>query len=156
MEMSVTSQREHVRSVIMERLDQEAERRAEALAEFFSVTMGEADARAVDRLSELVPPILPELYEKWVGMFLERFFETVPADQMAHLCDGSDDNNAAIILVYLMFLESERMEAQIDQDLREYGLKMTGADDTGDLAANYIRAKMAQLGKTLKGAPKDN
>lgn len=152
MAMSIDSQREHVRSVILERLDQEAERRTEALSEFFSVTMGEADSRAIDRLSELVPPILPELYEKWVGMFLDRFFETVPAEQMELLCDGSDDNNAAIILVYLMFLESERMEAQIDKDLREYGLKMTGADETGDLAAEYIRAKMTQLGKTLKKA----
>lgn len=151
MSLSDASLREHVRGVVLERLAQESGRRAEALGEFFSVTMGEADARAVDRLSGLVPPILPELYEKWVGMFVERFFETVPADQVGLLCDGSEENNAALILVYLMFLESERMEAQIDADLREYGLRMAGADDDGDLAAAYIRAKMAQLGKSLKG-----
>ena len=155
MGLSAAAMREHVRTVVLDRLGQESERRAEALTEFFSVTMGEADPRAVDRLAEMVPPILPELYEKWVEMFLDRFFETVPTEQMELLCDGTGDNNAAIILVYLMFLESERMEAQIDTDLREYGLQMTGSDDSGDLAATYIRAKMTQLGKTLKGAGDD-
>lgn len=150
MAMSEQSLREHVRTVVLDRLDQESDRRKEALTEFFGVTMGGADNVAMDRLAELVPPVLPKLYEKWVEMFVERFFETVPGDQVEHLCDGSEANNAAILLVYLMFLESERMEEQIDKDLREYGLTMTGADDTGDLAADYIRAKMAQLGKTLK------
>ncbi|WP_461211155.1 hypothetical protein [Desulfocurvus sp. DL9XJH121] len=152
MSLAREAMREHVRGVILERLDREAGRRAEALTEFFAVTMADADPRAVDRLAELVPPVLPELYEKWVAMFLERFFETVPMDQLEHLCDGSEGNNAALILVYLMFLESERMEAQIDKDLREYGHKMTGADDAGDLAAAYIRARMAKLGKDLRGS----
>lgn len=150
MAMSEQSMREHVRTVVLERLDQQGDRRKEALTEFFGVTMSGADSAATDRLAELVPPLLPKLYEKWVGMFVDRFFETVPADQVEHLCDGTEANNAAILLVYLMFLESERMEEQIDQDLREYGLTMTGSGDTGDLAADYIRAKMAQLGKTLK------
>jgi len=150
MALSIETLREHVRSVVLERLDQEADRRQEALSEFFGVTMGGEDSVPLEKLAELVPPILPKLYEKWVAMFVERFFETVPCEQIELLCDGTEQNNAAILLVYLMFLESKRMEEQIDKDLREYGFEMSGADDTGDLAASYIRAKMAQLGKRLK------
>ncbi|BBD07412.1 hypothetical protein [Desulfovibrio ferrophilus] len=150
MTMPETSMQEHVRSVVLERLDQDADKRTEALTEFFGVTMSGADTVAMDKLADLVPPLLPKLYEKWVGMFVERFFETVPKEQIELLCDGSDENNAAILLIYLMFLESQRMEDQIDKDLKEYGLSMTGADDTGDLASSYIRAKMTQLGKTIK------
>lgn len=144
-----TTLREHVRSVVMERLDQGDDRREEAIREFLNVTMA-ADPAATARAAQLVPKLMGELYEKWVGMFVERFFETVPGDQVELLCDGTDENNAAICLVYIMFLESERMEKQIDDDLKAYGLEMTGADDTGDLAASYIRAKMAQMGKKLK------
>ncbi len=148
------SHREYIRKVILERLDKNMGSRGEALQEFFSVTMSGADTRAVEKISELVPPLLPELYEKWVGMFLERFFETVPVEQIQALCSGKPDDDATLILIYLMFLESERMEAQIDKDLRAYGVQMTGAKDNGDLAASYIRAKMGQLGKELKGPGK--
>lgn len=151
MGMSQDAMREHVRSVVLERLDQDADRRKEALSEFFAVTMGQVSSATTETVADLVPPILPKLYDKWVGMFVERFFEMVPVEQIELLCDGSEENNAAILLVYIMFLESERMEEQIDKDLKEYGLKMTGADDTGDLAADYIRAKMTQLGKELNG-----
>ncbi|NJB66540.1 hypothetical protein GGQ74_000180 [Desulfobaculum xiamenense] len=147
--------RAHIREVLLRKLDQTAERRREALVEFFGVTMGEADQRATERLAEIVPPLLPQLYEKWIAMFLDRLFETVPMPQLETLCDGTDDNNAALILIYLMFLESERMEKQIDKDLHQYGLAQTGNDsDMGDLASCYIRAKMAQLGREIKGLDK--
>lgn len=148
--MPEQSMREHVRSVVLEHLDQDADRRAEALTEFFGVTMGGVDAVPLEKLADLVPPLMSKLYLKWVEMFVERFFETVPQEQIQLLCDGSEENNAAILLVYLMFLESKRMEEQIDKDLMAYGREMAGAGDSGDLAASYIRAKMAQLGKTLK------
>ncbi|MBU1000998.1 MAG: hypothetical protein KKE73_00570 [Proteobacteria bacterium] len=150
MTMPEQSLREHVRSVVLERLDQDADRRTEALTEFFGVTMGGADSVPMERLADLVPPLMSKLYLRWVNMFVERFFETVPMEQIELLCDGSAENNAAILLVYLMFLESKRMEEQIDKDLKDYGQEMAGAGDSGDLAANYIRAKMAQLGKTLR------
>jgi len=149
MSLSDAGLREHVRGVILERLDQSEDRRRDAVSEFMGVTMG-VGSDISDRAAQLVPPLMDELYEKWVGLFVERFFETVPFEQIELLCNGTKENNAALCLVYVMFLESERMENQIDEDLRAYGTKMSGADDTGDLAASYIRAKMAQMGRTLK------
>jgi hypothetical protein len=113
--------REHLFTVIMDRVSTESGRRTEALQEFFSVTGTVADSRA-ERVAELVPPLLPELYAKWVNLFLDRLFETVPEEQIALLGDGSQENNAAAALAYIMFLESERMERQIAEDLAAYGL----------------------------------
>lgn len=149
MSLSDKALREHVRAVVMERLEGGDGRREEAVSEFLTVTMG-VDQDTASRTAELVPPLMAELYDKWVGQFVERFFETVPAEQIELLCDGSEENNAALCLVYVMFLESARMEEQIPKDLSEYGMKMTGAGDTGDLAASYIRAKLDQLGRLVK------
>jgi hypothetical protein len=150
--MDPQTMRAHIRTVLHQKLDQSPERRKEALQEFFGVTMGaEVDPRATEKLADCVPPILPDLYEKWIGMFMDRLFETVPQDHLDMLCDGKEENNAALTLIYLMFLESERMEKQIDEDLRSYGLEHTGDHDLGDLASSYIRAKMTQLGKSIKG-----
>jgi len=139
----------------MQRLDQDARRRTEALKDYLTITMPNLDEKTAAHLGSMVPTILPDLYAKWIDLFVTRLFETVPKDQLELMCDGSEENVATLVLIYIMFLESERMEAQIDTDLREYGLQMTGSDDSGDLAATYIRAKMTQLGKTLKGAGDD-
>jgi type IV secretory pathway VirB6-like protein len=50
-------------------------------------------------------------------MFAARMFETVPREQIETLCDGSEDNDAALSLAFIMFLESARMERQIAEDL---------------------------------------
>jgi hypothetical protein len=149
--------REHLFTVIMDRVSTESGRRTEALQEFFSVTGTVADSRA-ERVAELVPPLLPELYAKWVNLFLDRLFETVPEEQIALLGDGSQENNAAAALAYIMFLESERMERQIAEDLAAYGLERSGedgAEDMGELAAGYIRASMGRIAGSAGGAPGD-
>lgn len=148
--------RAHVRAVVLGRLERlgREELRREAVSEFLGVTLG-ADPDTARRTAALVPPLMDELYARWVDMFVERFFETVPPDQIGLLCDGSEHNDATLCLVYVMFLESARMERQMDQDLRDYAARMSGADDTGDLAASYIRARMTRLGAALKG-PSNN
>ncbi len=148
------SLRKHVRHVILTRLAGETQSRQEALADFFSLTLPGSPESHVRHMAKLVPPLLPKLYDKWVGLFLERFFETVPHNQIDLLCDGSEENNATLVLIYLMFLESERMEKQRDEDLAAYGLKMTGCDEQGDLAANYLRAKMQKIGQSIKDKEK--
>ncbi len=143
--------RAHVRAVVLGRLERlgREELRREALSEFFTVTLG-ADPGTAGRTAALVPPLLDELHARWVDMFVERLFETVPGEQLGLLCEGGEQNDAALCLVYVMFLESERMERQRERDLLEYAARMGGADDTGDLAASYIRARMARLGAALK------
>jgi len=153
--MEPTTIRTHIFSVIMQKIEaQDEAKRREALAEFMSVT-GTA-GNAGDRVAELIPPIMGELYEKWVTMFVDRLMETVDAKNIGLLCDGTDENNAALVLAYIMFLESARMEKQIDEDLRAQGLRAPG-DDMGDLAANYLRAQMAKIAQeTNQDKPKGN
>jgi hypothetical protein len=107
---------------------------------------------AAKRLAELIPDLMPDLYSKWIGEFTERLFETVPDEQLQHLCDGSVENSAALGLVFLMFMESERMEKQTEDDLREYARRHSGADDMGDLVAEYLRGKVAALRADVGGA----
>jgi hypothetical protein len=138
----------HIFSVILAKVEEQDEsRRAEALAEFMSIT-GTAGS-APETVAELIPPLMHDLYEKWITMFIDRLLETVDAANVELLCDGTDDNNAALVLAYIMFLESARMEKQIDEDLRQHGMGDPGADDLGDLAASYIRAQMARVAKDV-------
>ncbi|WP_419784949.1 hypothetical protein [Pseudodesulfovibrio sp.] len=148
--------RTHVFSVIMHKIEaQDETKRREALAEFMSVTG--TGGNATDKVVEMIPPLMGELYEKWVTMFVDRLMETVDLKNIELLCDGTDENNAALALAYIMFLESARMEKQIDQDLHEQGLSASGNNDMGDLAANYLRAQMAKIAQDTKmDKPKGN
>jgi hypothetical protein len=99
----------------------------------------------------MVPPLMPALYRRWIGMFVERLLETTPQEQLAVLCDGSRENDAALALVFVMFLESERMEKQMSEDLQALG-SQPGQGPAGgmdaqmaDLAASYLRARVAKL-----------
>ncbi len=139
--------REHLFTVITDKISTEADHRQEALADFFAVTGAVANARA-DKVAELIPPILSELYSKWVNMFLDRLFETVPINQIELISDGSEQNNSAAVLAYIMFLESERMEKQIAADLKEYGLDHSNDKDMGNLAVEYIRGAMTQVAES--------
>lgn len=139
--------REHLFGVIMERVDRNEDRRREALTEYLLVT-GRAAEGAAERVAELVPPVLPELYAKWVNLFLDRLFEMVPAEQIEILADGSEENGAAAIMAYLMFLESERMEKQVAEDLAGCGLRAEG--DAEQASAGFIRERMADIARELR------
>ena len=143
--------RAHIFLVILDKFSNTEERRREALAEYFLVTMPNVSQEAADRLAGLIPNLMPELYSKWIGEFADRLFETVPDEQLQHLCDGSVENNAALGLVFLMFMESERMERQTEEDLRAYALKLSGGDDMGDLVAAYLRGKVDALRAEVAG-----
>lgn len=143
--------RAHIYLVILDKFSNSAERRREALAEYFLVTMPNVSQDAAERLAALIPDLMPELYSKWIGEFCDRLFETIPDDQIQHLCDGTKENNAAMGLVFLMFMESERMERQVEDDLRSYALKHSGSDDMGDLVAAYLRGKVDALREEVAG-----
>jgi hypothetical protein len=112
--------RDHIEKAVLARISTTPERRQEALHEFFRVTRPDLGEQAAAALAESVPPLIPELHASWAAMFAARLVETVPAEQVAHLCDGSPENGASLTLAYLMFLESERMEKQIAADLEAY------------------------------------
>lgn len=141
--------------VILEKFSSTTERRQEALSEYFLVTMPNIAADTASRLAELIPDLMPDLYAKWINQFADCLFETVPDEQLQHLCDGSEANNAALGLVFLMFMESERMEQESEADLRSYALEHSGDADMGDLVAGYLRGKVEALRTKINGvAPK--
>jgi hypothetical protein len=151
MPLTQAQMRAHIFLVILDKFSNSEERRREALAEYFLVTMPNISGEAAERLAGLIPDLMPELYSKWIGEFCERLFETIPDDQLQHLCDGTVENNAALGLVFLMFMESGRMEKQAEEDLRAYALKRSGRDDMGDLVAAYLRGKVDALRADVTG-----
>jgi TPR repeat protein len=113
--------RAHIQAVIQARVAQDEDRRAEALRDYLAVTQAAADLDAARTLSTMIPPLLPSLYRRWAGMFADRLFETASEEQLRVLCDGSEENGAALALAYVMFLESERMERRMSEDLCALG-----------------------------------
>lgn len=142
----MTSQeiRKHIFTIIISKVEEQDEtKRTEALSEFMAVTG--TSGNVGDQVAELIPPLMHDLYEKWITMFIDRLLETVDSQNIELLCDGTADNNAALVLAYIMFLESARMEKQIDEDLKQHGLKASANNDLGDLAADYIRNQMMKI-----------
>jgi len=149
----------HMTQVILARVSQDEARRAEALRDYLALTQAAPDLAAAETLSVMVPPLMPSLYRRWIGMFAARLFETASEEQLRVLCDGSEENGAALALIFVMFLESERMERQMSEDLCAFGQSAPGEAGApcvdaqlADIAANYIRARVA----VLAGKKEDN
>jgi hypothetical protein len=139
----------------MSRASTDPQRRSEALREFLGVTRPDLDGEAARALAGNIPPLPPELHEKWADMFAARLLETVPADQVALLCDGSPENAASLTLAYLMFLESERMERQVAADIEAYRAARPEAAHTGrEMVEEAMRGRVASLRKKAAGYAK--
>ena len=137
-EQDTTQLREKARQALLRRVARTDDvGRAEALAAFVSLTRPDLGPEATRVVAEATPRLLPTLTEKWIGMFVDRLFETVPMAQIEILCDGSEENEASLALAYVMFLESERMEKQMAADLAACDL--TPGEDGSDLAAAVCR-----------------
>lgn len=134
----------HIMQVVLTRLDLDPARRAEALHDFLTLNLPGMDESSIKAAAALVPSLPQTLYEKWINLFIDRLFETIPQIQLEELCDGTQDNNATLGLVYLMFMESARMEKQVEQDLSELGIKNSGHDAASDALSAYLKARLAQ------------
>ncbi len=155
MPMTADAARAHITELLLRRTTQDEARRQEALREYLDVTQAATDASAAEALAGMIPALMPQLYAKWIGMFADRLLETVPLTQLEPLCDGSAANAAALTLAYVMFLESARMEKQIDADLAALGAGVAEGqspklDNLADLAASYIRARLGVLAEKAK------
>ncbi len=130
--------REKARKALLARVSRTDDAgRAEALAAFVSLARPDLGPEAAGVIAGKAPRLLPALTEKWVGMFVDRLFETVPLAQLEILCDGGEENEAALALAYVMFLESERMEKQMAEDLAACDLPP--GEDGSDVAAAVCR-----------------
>ena len=128
--MTEAEMRAFIAARVMSRLSRPGERRNEALREVLSVTMPGLDDAAISGMASTAPEIPSELYCKWVGQFADRMLETVPPEQLRELCDNTQDNNATLLLLYSMFMESERMEKMVADDLQALN-KETRAAEAG-------------------------
>jgi hypothetical protein len=142
--------RAHMEAVLMARVIRDDSRREEALSDYLRVTSVAGSAKQAETLAAMIPPVLPSLYRRWIRMFLDRLFETVPREQIALLCDGTDASAASLTLALLMFLESERMEKQMSADLQAMGASQSGLGDNpqaADAAADFLRSRVADLAR---------
>ncbi|MFV0421229.1 hypothetical protein [Oleidesulfovibrio sp.] len=142
--MTTDEIKKHIIDTVLHRLDRDNSSRHEALEEFMTVVLPTVDERAAKQVSGLVPTLPDTIYEKWATMFAERLLETVERRQLELLCDGSEDNNATVCLVYLMFMESERMEKQIAEDLHALGVQEAATDAVGNVLGAYFKNKLDQ------------
>jgi len=124
--------------------------RHEALRDYFLVTLPGMTVEMASQLASLVPSIMPKLYERWISLFAERLFATIPEPQLQVFLSGGQENDAALALVFLMFLESARMEEQMEKDLREYAAAHAHDPDMGNAVAAYLRAKVEDLARTVR------
>ena len=157
MPMTAEDARAHITALLTERTSQDEARRKEALRDYLDVTQAATDPATSEALAGLIPALMPTLYAKWIGMFADRLLATVPLAQVELVCDGSAENAAALTLAYVMFLESARMERQIDEDLAALGAGAAAeGQDTcqdpalADMAASYIRARLGVLAEKAK------
>ena len=129
---------------ILSRLAIAGERREEALREVIGVTVPDLDDDARARVASLVPELPGSLYEKWIGMFADRLLETVPHDQVADLCRDTEESNATLQAVYAMFMESERMEKTVAEDLQKLNasLAIDAEVDPTALVAAWLKNRM--------------
>jgi hypothetical protein len=112
------------------------EQRQKDIREYLAAGRPDVDPATAEALAVHAPALLPGLYRRWARMFAERMFETVPRDQIELLCDKSADNEAALGLAFIMFLESERMERQMAEDLQ--GLEQAADGRSIDAVAGFI------------------
>ncbi|MEZ0576013.1 hypothetical protein [Halodesulfovibrio aestuarii] len=140
--MDILAIRDHLIATVMCRIDNSISSRAEALREFMDVTLPNIEKDASAEIAQHIPTLPENIYRKWAEMFADRMLQTVKTDQLADMCDNTEESNATIALVYLMFMESERMEVQIAKDLTELGVKSSATDEVGNFLGGYLRTAL--------------
>ena len=116
-EMTAQEMHTFIIARIIVRLAHAGARRIEALREILGVSHPGLDDEAIANLASLVPELPSRIYEKWAALFADRLLETVPEAQLAELCRNTEESNSALMLLYSMFMESERMEKIVAADL---------------------------------------
>lgn len=122
-EMSTTNQKEYIQTIIVGRLSTDAEKRHEALREIIALSHQDMTEKSIADLAAAIPELPMELYEKWAGLFADKILDTVEPNHIAELCKPTEDNQSTLVLLFAMFMESERMEHQKTLDIAEYNQK---------------------------------
>lgn len=143
--------KKHIEDVIVKKVSEDHDSRTEALQEFFSVIAPQDADGPISRWCHNIPALLPSLYSKWATMFAGRMLETLPEDQLELLCNNDKENNAALSLAFVMFMESERMEAQVAADLKETSQVLTEGTEKLAMQEAIASAVGARLRRSIPG-----
>lgn len=103
---------------VLSRISPTGERRNTALRDVLGLAAPHLNKDALERIAPFVPELPLSLYEKWAGLFADSLLRTVPREQLITLCSNTKENNAALLLTYAMFMESERMEKTVANDIK--------------------------------------
>ncbi|MBG0778141.1 MAG: hypothetical protein H0S85_17080 [Desulfovibrionaceae bacterium] len=133
---------EHLTATVRKQVSGDEARRREAIFEYLAVTLPDIAPGVGEAVAAMVPRIPDEVYEGWAAQFANRLLETVPREQVEELCDGTCENNAAIVLTYIMFMESERMERKVEEDIARYCQAAPDDSETGELVRAYLRSRI--------------
>ena len=141
---------QYVTDVILSRLSHEAGRREEALADVLRLGKLDVDENTAREAAALIPELPQALYRRWAVMFAKRLMETVPEAQLDDLCRPNPEDQSVLALVYVMFMESERMVGIVAEDLKNAcDCKLTDSDPS-DLLTVWLKTALAG-----KQPPKD-
>lgn len=116
--MNDAQQREFIAERILSRIAGKGLRRDEALRAVIDLAIPNLDDKAIAGIAAAIPELPLSLYRKWVDMFVDRLLETVCSQQIEELCRGTPESDASLLLVYVMFMESARMERVVARDLK--------------------------------------
>ena len=128
--MTEAQQRKFIAGRVLARIAGKGERLDEALRAVIDLSIPNLDDRTVAGVAAMIPELPISLYQKWVDMFTDRLLETVSPAQIEELCLGTPESDASLLLVYVMFMESERMEKVVAEDLK--ALDGTGIPDAAE------------------------
>lgn len=142
----------HIHKVLYQRTLESQDGRQDAIRELLGAVRPDLAPEAAACVAEAVPPLLPELHRKWIGMFVDRLVETASQAQLELLCDGTQENNAALALAYVMFLESERMEKVIAEDLAK--VEELGGTGMAEVAATLC-SRLSRVEESILKARED-
>jgi hypothetical protein len=116
--MAEDSLRPFIIARILSRIAGAGERRTTALRDVLGIAAPHLDRDAIEEIAPLVPELPHSLYEKWAGLFADSLLERIPRDRIEALCLNTEESNATLLLTYSMFMESERMEKIVADDIK--------------------------------------
>ncbi len=140
--MDIAQKKEYIVSTIVARFGQQSNERQNAISELLDVTLPQLDKAAIAGIAAMVPALPASLYTKWAEMFAQRLIETVSARQIDDMCNGTQEGLATLSLVFVMFMESEKMEKLVAEDLAALGANASNADNPTSLLATWLKYKM--------------
>lgn len=141
--------KECIRRKILARFSPDGDRRLEAVKEVLLVAAPQMEDDAAASVARLIPELPFSLYEKWAGLFADRLLETVALEVVRELCGAEEENEAALALTYIMFMESERMEKTVAEDLKNLGASQCSPDEAATLVGAWLKTRMG--GKAGEG-----